>query len=208
MPAELLKVHPQNPDKRKIERIVGILKAGGIIIYPTDTIYGMGCDLLNRKAVGRLSHIQDIKPQKLNLSFICRDISEISAYVKRMDTRTFKLLKKNLPGPFTFILESGNKVVRILEVNKKTVGIRIPANAVTQALAEQLGNPIITTSIKDEDTIKEYTTDPAEIYEDFKHKVDAVIDGGPGGNVPSTIVDCTESAVRIIRQGRGELEGP
>ena len=208
MPAELLKVHPQNPETRKIERIVSILKAGGIIIYPTDTIYGMGCDLLNKKAVGRLCRILDIKPQKLNLSFICQDISEISAYVKRMDTRVFKLLKKNLPGPFTFIMESGSKVARILDGNKKTVGIRIPGNAVTQALAKKLGNPIITTSIKDEDTIKEYTTDPTEIYEDFKHQVDIVIDGGPGGNVPSTIVDCTESTVRIIRQGRGELEGP
>lgn len=207
MPAEFLKVHPQNPETRKIDRIVAILKSGGIIIYPTDTIYGMGCDLLNRKAVGKLSHILEIKPQKLNLSFICQDIGEVSAYVKRIDTRIFKLLRKNLPGPFTFIMESSSKVARILEANKKTVGIRIPGNAVTQALAKQLGNPIITTSIKDEDTIKEYTTDPAEIYEDFKHKVDVVIDGGPGGNVPSTIVDCTESTVRIIRQGLGELEG-
>ena len=207
MPAELLKVHPQNPEARKIERIVSILRAGGIIIYPTDTIYGMGCDLMNKKAVGRLCHTLDINPRKLNLSFICQDISEISAHVKRMDTRVFKLLKKNLPGPYTFIMESGSKVARILEGNKKTIGVRIPDHPVTQALVKQLGNPMITTSIKDEDTIKEYTTDPNEIYEDFKYRVDIVIDGGPGGNIPSTIVDCTESAVRILRQGLGELEG-
>ena len=207
MPAELLKVHPQNPEARKIERIVSILRAGGIIIYPTDTIYGMGCDLMNKKAVGRLCHTLDINPRKLNLSFICQDISEISAHVKRMDTRVFKLLKKNLPGPYTFIMESGSKVARILEGNKKTIGVRIPDHPVTQALVMQLGNPMITTSIKDEDTIKEYTTDPIEIYEDFKYRVDVVIDGGPGGNIPSTIVDCTESAVRILRQGLGELEG-
>jgi tRNA threonylcarbamoyl adenosine modification protein (Sua5/YciO/YrdC/YwlC family) len=206
MAAELLKIHPQNPESRKIERVVTKLKDGGIVIYPTDTIYGIGCDLFNRKAVEKLCHILAIKPQKLNLSFICSDMSQISEYVKRIDTPVFKILKKNLPGPYTFILESSSKVPKVLDVNKKTVGIRIPDHAIPQAIVQQLGNPIITSSIKDEDKIKEYTTDPEEIYEDLKNIVDLVIDGGIGGNIPSTIVDCTSDQLQIIRQGLGEFE--
>lgn len=205
MAAEILKIHPINPETRKIERVVSILKAGGIVIYPTDTIYGIGCDLMNRKAVERLCQILSIKPQKLNLSFICADISQVSEYVRKMETPVFKLLKKNLPGPFTFIFESSSKVPKILDANKKTVGVRIPAHAIPQQLVERLGNPFITSSIKDDDVIKEYTTDPEEIYEDFKHQVDLVIDGGAGGNVPSTIVDCTAHEIVITRQGLGEL---
>ncbi len=206
MAAELVKIHPQNPEVRKIDRVVSVLKQGGIVVYPTDTIYGIGCDLMNRKAVERLCQILNIKPQKLNLSFICHDMSQISEYVKRMDTPVFKLLKKNLPGPFTFILESSSKVPKILDVNKKTVGIRIPDHAIPTMLVERLGNPFITSSIKDDDVIKEYTTEPEEMYEDFKNTVDIVIDGGAGGNVPSTIVDCTSAEFTITRQGRGELQ--
>ncbi|MBT1697214.1 threonylcarbamoyl-AMP synthase [Fulvivirgaceae bacterium PWU4] len=206
MAAELLKIHPLNPEGRKIDRVVTILKQGGIVIYPTDTIYGIGCDLLNRKAVEQLCRILDIKPQKLDLSFICHDLSQISEYVRRMDTPVFKLLKKSLPGPFTYIFESSSKVPRVLDVNKKTVGVRIPDHAIPAAIVELLGNPVITSSIKDDDTIKEYTTDPEEIYEDFKHQVDLVIDGGAGGNVPSTVVDCTTTELRIIRQGLGDLQ--
>lgn len=206
MPAELLKIHPANPEKRKIESVVHVLKNGGIIIYPTDTIYGIGCDLMNRKSIERLCHIMDIKPQKLDLSFICNDLSHISEYVKRIDTPVFKLLKKSLPGPFTFILESNNKVPKILDVNKKTVGIRIPAHTIPRMIVAQLGNPLITSSIKDDDRIKEYTTDPEEIYEDFKHAVDIVIDGGAGGNIPSTVIDCTADEMKIIRQGLGLIE--
>jgi tRNA threonylcarbamoyl adenosine modification protein (Sua5/YciO/YrdC/YwlC family) len=206
MPAELLKIHPLNPELRKIDRITAILKQGGIVIYPTDTIYGIGCDLLNRKAIERLCQIMDIKPQKLDLSFICSELSQISEYVKRMDTPVFKLLKKNLPGPFTFILESSSKVPKILNVNKKTVGVRIPDHAIPLMIVKHLENPLITSSIKDDDKIKEYTTDPEEIYEDFKHQVDFVIDGGIGGNVPSTVVDCTTDDIFIIRQGLGALE--
>jgi tRNA threonylcarbamoyl adenosine modification protein (Sua5/YciO/YrdC/YwlC family) len=205
MAAELLKIHPLNPEGRKIDRVISILKRGGIIIYPTDTIYGIGCDLMNRKAVERLCQILNIKPNKLNLSFICEDISQVSDYARRMDTPVFKLLKKNLPGPFTFILESSSNVPKILDANKKTVGIRIPDHNITKAIVEQLGNPLITASIKDDDTIKEYTTDPEEILEDFKNEVDIVIDGGPGGNVPSTIVDCTGEEIQVVRQGLGEL---
>jgi tRNA threonylcarbamoyl adenosine modification protein (Sua5/YciO/YrdC/YwlC family) len=206
MAAELLKIHPENPEARKIDRVVSLLKEGGIVVYPTDTIYGIGCDLMNRKAVERLCKILNIKPQKLNLSFICHDMSQISEYVRRMDTPVFKVLKKNLPGPFTFILESSNKVPKILDVNKKTVGIRIPNHAIPLQLVSKLGNPFITSSIKDDDVIKEYTTDPEEMYEDFKNTVDLVIDGGAGGNVPSTIVDCTSDNFEITRQGLGELQ--
>jgi tRNA threonylcarbamoyl adenosine modification protein (Sua5/YciO/YrdC/YwlC family) len=206
MAAELIRIHPANPEGRKIERVIQVLKKGGIVIYPTDTIYGIGCDLMNRKAIERLCQILDIKPQKLNLSFICHDISQISEYVRRMDTPVFKLLKKSLPGPFTFILESSSKVPKVLDVNKKTVGVRIPAHAITHALVLQLGNPLITSSIKDEDKIVEYTTDPEEIYQDFKNVVDLVIDGGIGGNIPSTIVDCTTDHIQILRQGLGEVE--
>jgi tRNA threonylcarbamoyl adenosine modification protein (Sua5/YciO/YrdC/YwlC family) len=206
MAAELLKIHPQNPEQRKINHVIDILKKGGIVVYPTDTIYGVGCDLMNRKAIERLCRLLDIRPHKLNLSFICRDLSEISVYVRRMDTPVFKILKKALPGPFTFILESSSKVPRILDVNKKTVGIRIPDHAVTQMLVQGLGNPLITSSIKDEDVIREYTTDPEDIYEDLKSVVDVVINSGAGGNVPSTVVDCTGSQIEITRQGLGDLE--
>lgn len=205
MSAELLKIHPQNPEGRKINHVVETLKRGGIIIYPTDTIYGIGCDLMNRKSIERLCHIMDIKPQKLNLSFICNNLSHISEYVKKIDTPVFKILKKALPGPYTFILESSSKVPKILDVNKKTVGIRIPHHNIPLAIVNILGNPLITTSIKDDDVIKEYTTDPEEIYEDFKHQVDIVIDGGPGGNVASTVIDCTGDEIVIVRQGLGEV---
>lgn len=205
MPAELLKIHPQNPEGRKISRAVEVLRGGGIIVYPTDTIYGIGCDLMNKKAVERLCKILDIKPQKLDLSFICNDLSHISEYVKNLETPTFKLLKKNLPGAFTFLLEASSKVPKILDVNKKTVGIRIPDHIIPRTIVAELGNPLITSSIKDDDLIREYTTDPEEIYEDFKNKVDLVIDGGASGNVPSTVVDLTSAEPLLIRQGLGEF---
>ncbi len=205
MTAELLAIHPVNPEPRKISRVVEVLRKGGVIVYPTDTIYGIGCDLLNRRAVERLCQITGVKPQKLNLSFICNDLSHISHYVKRLDTPEFKILKKLLPGPFTFIFESSNNVPKILDVNKKTVGIRIPDHAIPLALVQQLNNPLITSSIKDDDIIKEYTTDPEEIFEDFKNHVDLVIDGGAGGNVPSTVVDFTSGEPEVTRQGLGEF---
>jgi tRNA threonylcarbamoyl adenosine modification protein (Sua5/YciO/YrdC/YwlC family) len=206
MTAELINIHPINPEGRKISRVVDILKKGGVIIYPTDTIYGIGCDLMNKKSIERLCHIIDVKPQKLDLSFICQDLSQVSTYVRRMDTPVFKVLKKALPGPYTFILESSSKVPKILDVNKKTVGIRIPAHLIPLALVQQLGNPIISSSIKDEDVVREYTTDPEKIYDDFKHKVDVVIDGGPGGNVPSSVIDCTGDTLGIIRRGLGDVD--
>ncbi|MBS1951606.1 MAG: threonylcarbamoyl-AMP synthase [Cytophagales bacterium] len=206
MQAELLKIHPLNPEPRKINRAVEVLQNGGIIVYPTDTIYGIGCDLTNRRSVEKLCAILGIKPVKLDLSFICHDLSHISAYVKRIDTPEFKVLKKALPGPFTFIFESSTQVPKILGITKKTVGIRIPDHPIPRDIVKLLGNPLITSSIKNDDEIKEYTTDPEEIYEDFKHKVDLVIDGGTGGNVPSTVVDFTGSEPIIIRQGLGHFD--
>lgn len=204
MLAELIKIHPINPEMRKINRAVEVLRNGGIVVYPTDTIYGIGCDLMNRKSIERLCRILDIKPNKLDLSFICNDLTHISEFVKRIDTPVFKVLKKSLPGPYTFILESSSRVPKILDVNKKTVGIRIPNHNIPRTLVAELGNPLITSSIKDDDHIKEYTTDPEEIYEDFKHMVDLVIDGGVSGNIPSTVVDCTGSELLVVRQGLGE----
>lgn len=206
MPAELIKIHPLNPEPRKIGRTVEWLQRGGIIVYPTDTIYGIGCDLTNRRSVERLCTILGIKPLKLSLSFICHDLSHISKYVKRIDTPVFKILKKTLPGPFTFLFESTTEVPKILGVTKKTVGIRIPNHAIPLDIVKQLGNPLITASIKNDDEIKEYTTDPEEIYEDFKHRVDLVIDGGAGGNIPSTIVDCIGEVPIVTRHGLGNLD--
>jgi tRNA threonylcarbamoyl adenosine modification protein (Sua5/YciO/YrdC/YwlC family) len=205
MPAELLKIHPRDPEPRKIHKVTEIVRSGGILIYPTDTIYGIGCDLLNRRAVERLCRILTLKPKKLDLSFICSDLNTISKYVKRIDTPVFKILKKVLPGPYTFIFESSSSVPKILGVNKKTVGIRIPNHAIPRAIVSELGNPLITASIKDEDHIKAYTADPEEIYEGFKNQVDLVIDGGVGGNIPSTVIDCTGDEIVLVRQGLGEL---
>jgi tRNA threonylcarbamoyl adenosine modification protein (Sua5/YciO/YrdC/YwlC family) len=206
MAAEFLKIHPQNPEMRKINRVVDVLRNGGIVVYPTDTIYGIGCDLMNRKSIERLCRVMDIKPNKLDLSFICNDLTHISEYVKNLQTPVFKVLKKSLPGPFTFILESSSRVPKILDVTKKTVGIRIPDHNIPRTIVAELGNPLITSSIKDDDKIKEYTTDPEEIYDDFKNLVDIVIDGGASGNIPSTVVDCTGSELTLVRQGLGVID--
>ncbi|HET8859454.1 L-threonylcarbamoyladenylate synthase [Marivirga sp.] len=205
MAAEFIKLFEENPDPRKIQQIVDILKDGGVIIYPTDTIYGLGCDLTNRKAIDKLCWVKGIKPGKINLSFICEDMSHISDYVKNLSTPTFKLMKKNLPGPFTFILPANSNVPKIVNANKKTVGIRIPNNNIPIALVKGLGNPLITTSIKDNDDIVEYPTDPEEIYESFKNLVDVVIDGGYGNNNPSTVIDCTKEPAEIVREGLGQI---
>jgi tRNA threonylcarbamoyl adenosine modification protein (Sua5/YciO/YrdC/YwlC family) len=205
MAAEFIKLFEENPDPRKIQHIVDLLREGAVIIYPTDTIYGLGCDLTNRKAIDKLCWVKGIKPGKINLSFICEDMSHISDYVKNLSTPTFKLMKKNLPGPFTFILPANSNVPKIVNANKKTVGIRIPDNKIPTAIVKALGNPLITTSIKENDDIVEYPTDPEEIYELFKNLVDVVIDGGYGNNHPSTVVDCTKEPAEIIREGLGEL---
>lgn len=204
-PAELLQIHPVNPEPRKIAQAVEVLREGGIIVYPIDTIYGIGCDLLNRRAVERLCRVLDLKPQKLDLSFICLDFSHVTQYVRSLETSAFKVMRRTLPGPYTYLFESNSSVPKILGVNKKTVGIRIPDHPIPLAIVRELGNPLITSSIKNDDLIREYTTDPSEIFEDFKDKVDLVIDGGTGGNVPSTVIDFSGAEPQVIRVGLGEV---
>ncbi len=201
-----LRINPDNPEGRKINQVVEVLKQGGVIIYPTDTVYAFGCDIFQQKAVDRICHLRGMNPKKARLSFVCQDIAEMSEYTPQIDNQTFKLLKKNLPGPFTFVLKAGNKLPKILKNNKKTVGVRVPENNIVMAILEALGNPMLTASLKSDDEILEYFTDPYDINEDYKKLVDIVIDGGIGGNVPSTVVDCTQGDFEILRDGAGELE--
>ncbi len=205
MAAEFIKLYEENPQRTKIEHIVDVLKKGGVIIYPTDTIYGIGCDLFNRKAIDRVRRIKGIKPKKFNLSFICNDISQVAEYVRRIDNQAFKVMKKSLPGPFTFIFETSSKVPKILETNKKTVGVRIPANNIPRDIVEVLGNPLVTSSIKAEDEVIEYTTDPELIYDELKNEIDLFIDGGYGGNIPSTVIDLSQGGFEVIREGLGDI---
>lgn len=201
----LVKIYPENPNPREVEKVVNILRDGGIVIYPTDTVYGMGCDIQNTKALERIAQIKGINPKKEHLSFICHDMSHLSDYTRPMDSSTFKLMKKNLPGPFTFILQGSSNVPKFFKSNKKTIGLRIPDNPIITEIVKELGNPILSTSIKDDDEILEYTTDPELIHEKYKDQVDVVIDGGFGGNEASTVVDCTSWEPEIVRQGKGEL---
>ena len=203
--AEILEIHPDNPDKRKIQMVVNCLKAGGVIIYPTDTVYGIGCDLYNPKAIERICRIKGVKPDKMHLSFICYDLSDISTYAKALSTPAFRLMKKALPGAYTFILESSSEVPKIFSVKKKQVGIRVPNHNVPRQIVKELGNPILTTSVKDDDEILEYMTDPSLIAEKYDHLVDIIIDSGYGGNQPSTVIDCTTDELNVIREGAGDI---
>ncbi|MGB4773907.1 MAG: L-threonylcarbamoyladenylate synthase [Daejeonella sp.] len=202
----LIRIYPENPNEKSIQQAVAVLKKGGLIIYPTDTVYGLGCDITNPKAIEKICKIRGIKPEKANFSFICYDLSHISDYIKPIDTETFRLLKKALPGPFTFIFNANSQVPKLLSSAKKTVGIRVPDNTIARNIVKLLGNPVISTSIHDEDEIIEYSTDPELIHEKYEDLVDLVIDGGYGDNEPSTIVDCTTGNFEIIRQGKGNLE--
>lgn len=207
MPALYLEIHPDNPDQRKINQVVKILQDGGIIIYPTDTIYGLGCDITNNRAVERICQLKGIKPEKANFSFICADLSRISDYAAPFSTSIYKVLKRHLPGAFTFILKASNGLPKMMKNNKKTVGIRVPNSPIVRVLVEGLGNPLMSTSIKNTgDEILEYPTDPYEIWEEYQHLVDVVIDGGAGSNVASTIVDCTTDEPVVTRQGAGEFD--
>lgn len=203
----LIKIYPENPNPKAIEQAVEVLKKGGLIIYPTDTVYGLGCDITNQKAIERICHLRGIKPDKANFSFICSDLRHISDYIKPIDTTTFRVLKKALPGPYTFILNANNNVPKLLSSKKKTVGIRVPDNAIAQEIVRLLGNPIISASIKDDDELIEYSTDPELIHEKYEETVDLVIDGGYGDNEPSTVIDCTSGDFEVIREGKGSLEG-
>jgi tRNA threonylcarbamoyl adenosine modification protein (Sua5/YciO/YrdC/YwlC family) len=200
----LLCLHPENPQPRLLNQIADILKKGGIIIYPTDTIYGLGCDINNHKAIERICQIKNIDIRKAQLSFICKDLSNLSDYTKSIDTPLYRLLKSNLPGPYTFILPASRLVPKILKSKKNTVGIRVPDNVICQSIVEALGNPILSTTLPGE-MVEEYT-DPEIIYEKFKGKVDIVIDGGVGGVAPSTVIDCTTEEWHVTRQGVGQWE--
>lgn len=203
--ASYIKIYKENPNTTEINKVVEILQKGGLIIYPTDTVYGLGCDITNIKAVEKIARIKKIKVEKANFSFICNDLSHLSDYVKQIDTPTYKLLKRALPGPYTFILPGSKSLPNVFK-KKKTVGIRIPDNSIARAIVKQLGNPIISTSIHDDDDVLEYTTDPELIFEKWQHLVDGVIDGGFGDNHASTIIDLTKTEPTIIREGKGSLE--
>jgi tRNA threonylcarbamoyl adenosine modification protein (Sua5/YciO/YrdC/YwlC family) len=203
--AELIRIYEENPSEKELKRIVKILKKGGLVIYPTDTVYGLGCDINNTKALEKIARIKGIKLEKANFSFVCQNLSNLSEYVAQLDSTTFKILKRNLPGPYTFILPGNNKLPSVFK-KKKTVGIRVPNNKIAQLLVQHLGNPIISTSIRDDDDVIEYTTDPELIAEKWDKLVDVVIDGGFGDNVASTIFDLTESEPKLIRQGKGSAD--
>jgi tRNA threonylcarbamoyl adenosine modification protein (Sua5/YciO/YrdC/YwlC family) len=202
----LLRIHPENPEMRKIRIVADCLKNGGVIIYPSDTVYALGCDIYQPKAIERIYKIKNKDPRKANFSFICYDMSHLSDFVSSIDTPIYRVMRKTLPGPFTFILKANSNVPKIFQSKKKTVGIRIPDNKICKELVKELGNPIMTTSIHDADEILDYTTDPQIIYEKYEKVVDIVIDGGYGGNKPSTVVDCSEGYFTVIREGLGNLD--
>ena len=202
---DFVRIYEENPNPREIKKVVEVLKKGGLIIYPTDTVYGLGCDITNNKALEKIAKIKGVKLEKAKFSFICHDLSNLSDYVKQIDTSTFKILKRALPGPYTFILP-GAKTLPSVFKKKKTVGIRVPDNAIALEIVKQLGNPIVSTSIRDDDDVIEYTTDPELIFEKWEKLVDLVIDAGYGDNVASTIIDLSEDEPVIIREGKGSLE--
>jgi len=199
-------IHPENPDQRKIQLIVDILNKGGVIIYPTDTVYSLGCSLHKKRAIEKLAQLKGIKLKKAMFSVICSDLSHLAEYTKPIDRSTYKLLNKNLPGPFTFILKASNQIPKLFDTNRKSIGIRVPDNNIIKAIIETLGHPLVTTSIHDEDEIVEYTTDPSLIEEKWEKLVDGIVDGGYGNNIASTVVDLSEDDVEIVRQGAGILE--
>ncbi|GAA4272290.1 L-threonylcarbamoyladenylate synthase [Aquimarina gracilis] len=203
--AEFIKLYNENPNPREIQKVVDCLRNGGLIIYPTDTVYGLGCDITNNRALERIAQIKGVKLAKANFSFICKDLSNLSDYVKQIDNATFKLLKRTLPGPYTFILPGSNNLPTVFK-KKKTVGIRVPDNNICTTIVEELGNPIVSTSIYDEDEVIEYTTDPELILEKWDNLVDMVIDGGYGDNIPSTVIDLTEGDPVLIREGKGSVD--
>lgn len=202
--AEFIKIYEENPNPKEIAKVVKVLRKGGLVIYPTDTVYGLGCDITNTKALEKIARIKGVKLEKANWSFICADLSNLSDYVRQIDTKTFKILKRALPGPYTFVLPGNNNLPKVFK-KRKTVGIRVPNNAIARALVTELENPIVSTSIYDEDELLEYTTDPELIFEKWGNLVDIVIDGGYGGNVGSTVIDLSKDSPEVIREGRGDV---
>ena len=203
--AEFIKLFEENPNPRQVERVVNILRKGGLVIYPTDTVYGLGSDISNTKALERIARIKGIKLAKASWSFVCADLSNLSDYVRQIDSATFKILKRALPGPYTFILPGNNNLPKDFK-KRKTVGIRVPDNSIAQAIVEALGNPIVSTSIRDEDDILEYTTDPELIFEKWQNLVDVVVDGGYGDNIASTIIDLSDGYPEVVREGKGSTD--
>ncbi|WP_370408530.1 L-threonylcarbamoyladenylate synthase [Tenacibaculum dicentrarchi] len=203
--AQFIKLYNDNPNPKEIVKIVKVLQNGGLIIYPTDTVYGLGCDITNTKALEKIAKIKGVKLEKSNFSFICNNLSHLSDYVKQIDSATFKILKRALPGPYTFILPGSNSLPKVFK-KRKTIGIRIPDNIIAQTIVEALGNPIVSTSIHDEDEVIEYTTDPELIFEKWQNIVDVVIDGGYGDNYASTVIDLTTDYPEVIREGKGSLD--
>jgi tRNA threonylcarbamoyl adenosine modification protein (Sua5/YciO/YrdC/YwlC family) len=203
--AQFIKIYEKNPNEAAIKKVVDVLKNGGLVIYPTDTVYGLGCDITNTKALERIAKIKGVKLDKANFSFVCSDLSHISDYVKQIDTATFKILKRALPGPYTFILPGNNNLPKEFK-KKTTVGIRVPNNAIALEIVRQLGNPIVSTSIHDEDAVLEYSTDPELIFEKWQNLVDMVIDGGYGDNIGSTIIDLSGFEPVVVREGKGSLD--
>lgn len=203
--AEFIKIYEDKPSEAAIKKVVDVLKNGGLVIYPTDTVYGLGCDITNSRALEKLAKLKGIKLEKANFSFVCSGLSHLSDYVKQIDTATFKILKRALPGPYTFILPGNNDLPKEFR-KKKTVGIRVPANNIALQIVEFLGNPIVSSSIHDEDDVIEYSTDPELIFEKWQNKVDLIIDGGYGANVASTIIDLTGYEPEVIREGKGSLD--
>ena len=204
--AKLLKINSENPEIRKIGQVVNVIADGGVVVYPTDTVYGIGCDLFNRKAIERVKQIKGIKSKSVDFSFICHDLSQLSYYTKGVRTPVFKAMKRTLPGPFTFIVAASSKVPKILGVKKKTVGIRIPDHNTPKLIVQQLQRPIITSSIHDDHDIAGYPTDPGEIFEKFNRLVDIVVDGGFGANMHSTVLNCTDGDITLVREGAGAFD--
>lgn len=203
--AEFIKIYEDKPSEAAIKKVAEVLRNGGLVIYPTDTVYGIGCDITNSRALERLAKLKDIKLEKANFSFVCSSLSNLSDYVRQIDTSTFKILKRALPGPYTFILPGNNDLPKEFR-KKKTVGIRVPDNNIVRQIVEVLGNPIVSSSIHDEDEVIEYSTDPELIFEKWQNKVDLVIDGGYGENVPSTIIDLTGYEPIVVREGKGDVD--
>ncbi|MDT0621664.1 L-threonylcarbamoyladenylate synthase [Croceitalea vernalis] len=203
--ADFIKIYENNPSPNQIDKVVKVLRGGGLVIYPTDTVYGLGCDITKSRALEKIARIKGIKLHKANWSFICADLSNLSDYVKQIDTATFKILKRALPGPYTFILPGNNNLPKDFK-KKNTVGIRVPDNTIAQTMVRELGNPIVSTSIHDEDDVLEYTTDPELIFEKWQHLVDIVIDGGYGDNTASTIIDLSTDEPEVVREGKGSLD--
>lgn len=203
--AQFIKIYEDKPNEAAIAKVVKVLKEGGLVIYPTDTVYGLGCDITNTKALERIAKIKGVKLEKANFSFICHDLSNLSDYVKQIDTTTFKILKRALPGPYTFILPGNNNLPKEFK-KKTTVGIRVPDNSIVLEIVRQLGNPIVSTSIRDEDDVIEYTTDPELIFEKWQNLVDMVIDGGYGDNIGSSIIDLSGDEPIVVREGKGNLD--